>query len=85
MLDGDLGNIGAILSKFADTVKMCLIVMFKKLLNFCLDFAPKRQFFMAHVFKSSLPIRPPGSDIYSSVASLWNCSRLIWGLRSISG
>ena len=29
MLDSDLGNIGAILSKFADAVKMCLIAMFK--------------------------------------------------------
>ena len=29
MLDSDLGNIGAILSKFAYAVKMCLIAMFK--------------------------------------------------------
>ena len=33
MLDGDLGNIGVILSKFADVVKMCLIAMFKNYLN----------------------------------------------------
>ena len=33
MLERDLGNIGAILSKFADAVKMCLIAMFKNYLN----------------------------------------------------
>ena len=33
MLESDLGNIGAILSKFAYTVKMCLIAMFKIYLN----------------------------------------------------
>ena len=33
MLERDLGNIVAKLSKFADAVKMCLIAMFKNYLN----------------------------------------------------
>ena len=33
MLTRNLGNIGAILSKFADAVKMCVITMFKNYLN----------------------------------------------------
>ena len=33
MLERNLGNIGEILSKFADAVKRCLIAMFKNYLN----------------------------------------------------
>ena len=33
MLERNLGNIGAILSKFADAVKMYVITMFKNYLN----------------------------------------------------